>query len=108
VTINQTPFDAGTRQPGDGRYVVLSDNVANPSITLGSGGGGSTSGIWSLSGVVWLPTGSVTISNKGALEDSGQIIVNSWNDQSGFHQNPAVSFNATFAPQQNETLQLTE
>ncbi len=58
--------------------------------------------------MIWLPTGSVTISNKTALEDSGQIIVNSWNDQSGFHQNPAISFNGTFAPQQNETLQLSE
>ncbi|HVC41722.1 MAG TPA: hypothetical protein VND54_07080, partial [Candidatus Saccharimonadales bacterium] len=108
VTISQTPFNANTGKPGDGRYIVLSDNVANPSITLSSGGGGSTSGIWSLSGVIWLPTGSVTISNKSALEDSGQIIVNSWNDQSGYHQNPSVSFNASFAPQQQEVLQLSE
>lgn len=110
VTINQTPYNdpAFAGQPGTGRYDVVSDNVANPSITLNSGGGGSTSGIWNVSGVIWLPTGSVTISNKTALEDSGQIIVNSWNDQSGFHQNPSVSFNGSFAPQQNETLQLTE
>ncbi|MHB8490192.1 MAG: Tad domain-containing protein [Candidatus Dormibacteria bacterium] len=108
VTISQTPFNANTGKPGDGRYIVLSDNVANPSITLSSGGGGSASGIWSLSGVIWLPTGSVTISNKTALEDSGQIIVNSWNDQSGYHQNPSVSFNPSFAPQQREVLQLSE
>jgi hypothetical protein len=86
----------------------VSDNVAYPSITLFSGAGGSPSGFWSLSGVIWLPTGSVTINNKTAIEDSGQIVVNSWNDQSGYHQNPAVSFNGSFAPQQAETLKLTE
>ena len=83
-------------------------DAGNPSITLTSSGGGSTSGIWQLSGVIWLPTGSATINNKTAIEDSGQIIVNSWNDQSGYHQNPAVSYNGSFAPAQNEMLMLTE
>jgi hypothetical protein len=110
VTISETPYidPLHVGDPGTGRYDVLSDNVANPSITLTSGGGGSTSGTWSLSGVIWLPTGAVSINNKTAIEDSGQIIVNAWADQSGFHQNPAVSFNGTFAPEQNETLQLSE
>src|SRR5580704_6657677 len=110
VSISETPFNDPLYpgDPGTGRYDVVSDNVANPSITLTSGGGGSTSGFWSLSGVIWLPTGSATINNKTAIEDSGQIIVNSWSDQSGYHQNPAVSFNSTFAPQQAETLKLTE
>lgn len=107
LTITQTPYDAGTGAAGDGRYIALSDNVLNPTISLRSGGGGSTSGIWNITGVIWLPTGSVTIANKSALEDRGQIIVNTWNDQSGNHQNPGVTFNASLAPAQNELLQLT-
>ena len=108
VTISQTPYNAGTGAAGDGRYVVLSDNAQSPAITLTSSGGGSASGIWSLTGVVWLPTGSVTINNKVALEDQGQIVVNAWNDQSGYHQNPSVTFNAGLAPAQQEILQLSE
>ncbi|MEO8898068.1 MAG: hypothetical protein ABI352_10600 [Candidatus Dormibacter sp.] len=108
LTISQTPYDGNSGAAGDGRYVVLSDNVANPTISLSSGGGGSTSGIWSVGGTIWLPTGTVNIANKSALEDSGQVIINTWNDQSGNHQNPGVSYNGTLAPAQNELLQLSE
>jgi Putative Flp pilus-assembly TadE/G-like len=109
VTITQTPFLAGTgTDPGDGRYIAYSDGVGNPSITLNQSGGGSTSGIWSIKGVILLPSGSVTINNKAALEDDGQIIVNTWNDQSGNHLNPSVSYNASVAGLQKEVLQLAE
>jgi hypothetical protein len=108
ATVTQTPYNAGTGDPGDGRYIAVSDNVASPSITLTSSGGGSTSGIWRVTGVIWLPTGTITINNKTALEDSGQVVVNVWNDQSGYHQNPSVSYNGTFAVSQVEVLQLSE
>src|SRR5665213_1513009 len=108
VIITQTPFNAGTGAAGDGRYVVLSDNAQSPSITMNSSGGGSTSGIWSVTGVIWLPAGTVTINNKVAMEDQGQIVVNAWNDQSGNHQNPTVTYNAGLAPAQSEILQLSE
>jgi hypothetical protein len=108
TTISQTPYDSGSHQPGDGRYAVLSDNVGNPSITMSTAGGGSTSGTWSVTGVIWLPTGTVFINNKDALVDSGQVIVNTWNDKSGNHQNPSVSYNAGYAAPQPEVLQLAE
>jgi hypothetical protein len=108
VTITQTPYNAGTGQPGDGRYAVMSDNVGNPGIVMNTAGAGSTSGVWSVAGVIWLPTGTVTIANKDALADSGQVIVNTWNDTSGFHQNPSVTYNAGYAPAQPESLQLVE
>lgn len=104
VTIAETP---NTTQ-GDGRTVVYSDGVGNPSITLNQSGLGSTSGVWSITGVIWLPSGTVTINNKSALEDQGQIIVNTWNDQSGNHLNPSVSYNASLALSQKEVLQLAE
>jgi Flp pilus assembly protein TadG len=108
VVIGQTPYNAGTGAAGDGRYVVLSDNAQNPSIALASGGGGSVSGTWSVTGVIWLPSGSVTIGNKVALEDQGQIVVNAWNDQGGYHQNASVTYNAALAPAQKEVLELSE
>jgi Putative Flp pilus-assembly TadE/G-like len=108
VTITQTPYNSGSGQPGDGRYAVLSDDVGNPTITMNTAGTGSSSGIWSLYGVIWLPTGTVTIGNKDSLVDSGQVIVNTWNDTSGFHQNPSVTYNAGYAPAQPESLQLVE
>jgi Flp pilus assembly protein TadG len=108
VIITQTPYNAGTGQPGDGRYAILSDNVGNPGITMNTAGGGSSSGIWSVTGVIWLPTGTVNIANKDALADSGQVIVNTWNDTSGNHLNPSVTYNAGYAPPQPESLQLVE
>jgi hypothetical protein len=106
TTISQTPYNGSTGLAGDGRYAVLSDNVGNPSITMNTAGGSSVSGIWSVTGVIWLPTGTVNISNKDSLVDSGQIIVNTWNDTSGYHQNPSVTYNGGYAPAQPETLQL--
>jgi len=106
--ITQTPFNAGTGDPGDGRYIAVSDNVAAPSILLNSSGGGSSSGIWNVSGTIWLPTGSLTMSNKAAIEAVGQVVVGTWNDQGGYHQNAAVSYNSTLAPQETEVLQLSE
>jgi hypothetical protein len=108
-TINQTPFcgtcASGTAAVGDGIYDVLSDNSGNPTITMNTSG---AEGFWQLSGVIWLPTGTVNIGNKDALVDSGQVIVNTWNDQSGFHQNPSISYSAANVPPQFEKLQLSE
>jgi hypothetical protein len=113
TTITSSPFvtpagQPGAGDPGDGRYVVLSDNVANPSITMNTAGAGSCSGIWQVTGVIWLPSGSVFIGNKDELLDTGQIITNSWNDQSGNHTNPGVTYKPDFAPGQKEELRLAE
>jgi hypothetical protein len=108
TTITQTPYNSGSGLAGDGRYDVLSDNVGNPSITMSTTGGGSVSGTWQCYGVIWLPTGTVNVANKDALADSGQIIIGTWNDTSGYHQNPSVSYNAGYAPAQPEVLQLAE
>jgi Flp pilus assembly protein TadG len=108
TSITQTPYNSGSGQAGDGRYAILSDNVGNPAITMNTGGSGSTSGVWNVYGVIWLPTGTVNIGNKDSLVDSGQVIVNTWNDTSGNHQNPSVTYNAGYAPAQPEKLQLVE
>ena len=114
VTITQTPYcgtcsnpDGAT--PGDGVYDILSDNSGNnPTVSMQGSGGGSSSGIWQMTGVIWLPTGTVNISNKNALEDTGQILVNTWNDQSGNHNNPSVTYNGPNSPAQQEQLKLVE
>lgn len=87
---------------------MFSDNVGNPSITMNTAGGGSNSGTWALSGVIWLPTGTVNVGNKDALVDTGQVIVNTWNDTSGFHPNPSVTYNASLVGPQKEVLELVE
>jgi hypothetical protein len=75
---------------------------------MSTAGGGSSSGTWAVNGVIWLPTGTVNIGNKDALVDNGQVIVNTWNDTSGFHPNPSVTYNASMVPPQNEVLQLAQ
>ncbi|HEX6538683.1 MAG TPA: pilus assembly protein TadG-related protein [Candidatus Dormibacteraeota bacterium] len=107
-TITQTAYNSGSGASGDGRYAVLSDEAGAPSIVLGSSGGGSGSGFWNATGVIWLPTGSITFSNKDALQDDGQVVVNSWNDSSGNHDNSTVTYDQGTAPPQNEVLALNE
>lgn len=112
TTIQQSPFcstcSGGSAAPGDGVYDVLSDNSGTPTITMNTGGSGNGAGIWQLYGTIWLPTGTVNISNKNAILDDGQILVNQWNDQGGYHPNPSVTYNGSFAPAQKEILQLVE
>lgn len=111
VEIDQTAYcgtcSPGPAKDGDGVYDVLSDNSGlNPSITMDGTGGGSTSGVWKMTGVIWLPTGTVTIQNKNALWDTGQVIVNSWNDSSGYHPDPSITYNEPNSPGQHEQLKL--
>lgn len=114
VSITQTPYcgtcsNPGGATPGDGIYDVISDNSGNnPTVSMSGNGGGSSSGVWHMTGVIWLPTGTVNIANKNALEDTGQILVNTWNDQSGNHQNPSVTYNGPNSPAQQEQLKLVE
>ena len=70
VYVHQTPY-CGTcsnpngATPGDGVYDILSDNSGlNPSITMNTAGGGSSSGVWQMYGVIWLPTGTINIGNR--------------------------------------------
>lgn len=94
--------------PGDGVYAVLSDNSLNPTITMSTAGGGTVAGVWQVQGTIWLPTGTVNVSNKDALQDYGQILVNTWNDTSGDHQNPSVTYNQSNSAPQREVLQLVQ
>jgi len=108
--IYQTPYNNPSYplDAGNDKYAVLSDNAGTPQIITGGHGGGSTAGVWNITGVIWLPTGTVTVSNKNAIEDIGQIVVNQWNDQSGNHLNPSVNYNGANLPPQPEQLKLTE
>jgi hypothetical protein len=104
-TISQSPYNAGSGLAGDATYDVLSDGSGTPSIVLEKTG---TGGVYHVDGVIWMPNGNVINVNKAVIEINGQAIVSQWNDQSGNHTNPNVSYNGAFSPPQNELLQLTE
>jgi Flp pilus assembly protein TadG len=112
VYISQVPYfntdPSLANNPGNGKYAVLSDGSGTPQINTGGHGGGSTSGVWSVTGMIDLPNGIVNISNKNAIEDTGQVVVDTWNDQSGDHLNPSVTYNGVDVPPQDEKLQLNE
>ena len=107
-TITQTAYNSGSGASGDGRYAVLSDQAGAPSIQMNSIGTGSATGFWNATGVIWLPTGSITFNNKAALTDDGQVVVNSWNDSSGNHDNSTITYDQGVAPPQAEVLALNE
>jgi Flp pilus assembly protein TadG len=105
--ITGSPYRVGNNAGNP--YVVLSDGspAPTPTITM-NGKGGSGAGIWRVTGTIWLPTGTVNIYNKNALEDTGQIIIGSWNDTSGNHPNPTVTYSPANAPGQKEQLRLVQ
>jgi hypothetical protein len=112
TTIAQSPYcgscSGGSATQGDGIYDVLSDNVGTPTITMSTGGSSSGAGVWEVFGTIWLPTGTVNVGNKDAIQDDGQILVNVWNDQSGYHPTDSVTYNGSYVPAQKEILQLVE
>lgn len=108
VVISQNAFTKGDGSPGDGRYAVYSDNAGTPTVTVKGPSAGPSSGMWNVTGVIWLPTGVFTATNKAMLSDSGQVIVKTWNDKSGNHNNPSVTYNPGIAPPQTEILELAE
>jgi Flp pilus assembly protein TadG len=98
------PFNAGTGQTGDDRYVVYGESGSSITVV----GGGTTVDI--AHGSIYMPGGTVTCADSTAdLQlDSGQAVADTWNVSSGNHPNPQVTYNGAFAAVGAETFTLVE
>jgi Flp pilus assembly protein TadG len=97
------PGADNSRNPNDGRFSIYAP--------IGSAAGMYVSNIQTtlvMTGTVFLPSGSMSVTQNATLGINGQAIVNSWQVQSGNHNNPEVVFDANAVAKQREVLQLVE
>jgi hypothetical protein len=60
-------------------------------------------------GTAYLPGGSVHVDSNAYMDiASGQAIVNTWDVQSGFHQNPDIVYSGQNSAPQNEVVKLVQ
>lgn len=63
---------------------------------------------WFMTGTLWAPSGVVTMGQNTRIQIDGQAVVNQWNDQSGYHPNPVITYDANAAAPLPEVLRLVE
>src|SRR5205807_7059301 len=99
-----TPYvPAATQNPNDGFFAVYAPPGSSASLTEEKNGT-----LLAMTGTVYMPSGTVDIVTNAILRIDGQALVNTWNVQSGNHDNPVITFNNQRAATQREVLQLVE
>ncbi|HXA27194.1 MAG TPA: pilus assembly protein TadG-related protein [Candidatus Angelobacter sp.] len=89
--------------PNDGRFPIYAP--------IGSAAGiyeTNTQSVLVMTGTVYMPSGTMSVSSNATLGVSGQAIVNAWNVQSGNHTNPEIQYSPGATAGQREVLQLVE
>jgi hypothetical protein len=89
--------------PNDGRFPVYAP-------------AGSAAGVYEttlqsvlvMTGTLYMPSGTMSVSSNATLGIDGQAIVNTWNVQSGDHTNPVILYDPSGTATQREVLQLVE
>ena len=108
----------------NGAKVLLSPYVPTVDTSLDPNDGffsvyapaGSAAGIYEtnnttslvMTGTVYMPSGSMNVTQNAILSVVGQVIVQSWNVQSGNFTNPEITYQQSAVAKQREILQLVE
>ena len=98
------PYDAGTGQAGDGKYVVYGEGDSRLYIV------GSNNTVTFNTGSIDMPGGSVIgqASTAALYLNGGQAVVNTWQVSTGAQPNPQITGNPAFNAVSQETLRLLE
>ena len=97
------PPSGQTEDPNDGFYSVYAPT--------GSAGGlyeSNVSSSLTVTGTVYLPSGTLSAGQNARLSIDGQAIVDTWNVQSGNFTNPEVTFDPRYVAKLREQLQLVQ
>jgi hypothetical protein len=89
--------------PNDGRFSIYAP--------IGSAAGvyeTNTQTVLVMTGTVYMPSGTMSVTSNGTLGINGQAIVNAWAVQSGNHTNPEILYDPNANATQREVLQLVE
>jgi len=89
--------------PNDGHFSIYAP--------AGSGAGiyeSNVSTVLVMTGTIYMPSGSMNVSQNAILSIAGQAVVQSWNVQSGNFTNPEITYDQQAVAKQREVLQLVE
>lgn len=95
---NDTSLD-----PNDGLFPIYAPS--------GSGAGvyeTNTNTVLAMMGTLYMPSGSMNVTQNALLSLQGQAVVQSWNVQSGNFSNPEITYDMKAVAKQREILQLVE
>jgi hypothetical protein len=100
----QGPYNAGTGQADDGRFVIYGQSGSQFSLH-----GNNVTAVFQ-TGSIWMPSGSVVGGSSSAELSvlAGQAVVDTWNIQTGAQSNPNIGYDGTYAAAALETLRLEE
>ncbi len=101
-----TPYQppAGTTSnPNDGYFAVYAPPGSAAGVYLADGYRQVT-----MTGTVYMPSGTFSVRQNAFFSIQGQVIVNSWDVQSGNHTNPEITYDSTRVASERETLLLVE
>ena len=98
------PYNAGTGQPSDGRFVVYGESGTSMSLA------GQSTTVDVQAGSIYMPDGTVSGSSPAdALTlDQGQAVVDNWNVSSGNQQNAQITYSGQYAAVSGEAFRLVE
>ncbi len=97
------PAPDTSNDPNDGRFPVYAP--------AGSAAGVYESNTQSelvMTGTVYMPSGTMSVTSNATLGIEGQAIVNAWSVQSGNHANPVINYDPSGTATQREVLQIVE
>ncbi|HZS14728.1 MAG TPA: pilus assembly protein TadG-related protein, partial [Candidatus Dormibacteraeota bacterium] len=89
--------------PNDGRFSIYAPAGSSAGIYETN-----TQSVLTMTGTVYMPSGTMSVTSNGTLGIDGQAIVNAWNVQSGNHTNPVILYDPGATATQREVLQLVE
>ena len=104
VIVNQTPACSSPRASNwDCVYPIYSPIGVSTTVNVQKNGTD-----WVVQGTIYDPSGTVSIGQNARMQITGQAIVQQWNDQSGFHPDPSITFNGSVVAPTAEQLRLVE
>jgi hypothetical protein len=97
------PPSGSSQDPNDGTFPIYAPLGSAAGVYITNIGTNLTA-----TGTVYMPTGTMSLTQNATINIQGQVIVNQWNVQSGNHLNPEVTYVKNTVAAQREVLQTVE
>jgi hypothetical protein len=100
--VTQTPYCPASRPAGTCVFPVYAPAGVNLTWQLLNGAS------YRSQGTFYAPSGNVTIDNGCPFNLTGQVIVNQWTNNSGFHPDPNITYDSGASAPLHEDYRLVE
>jgi Flp pilus assembly protein TadG len=103
TAITQTDYCPSPRtNPGDCVYPFYAAPGVAVTFSL------SSNSSWSGQGTIYMPSASFTIGQNSVFRLRGQVLVQNWSNQSGYHPDPNVTYDSSVVAPVQEQLRIVE